>query len=165
MNEMMSETIELKSSEEIRAEATEAAAEVTRLEQEQRDVTAKLADPQIVFDPALSVELRQRLDELPLFINAARLRVAMLRVQMYDVEAQEHKAELEPLHQAMLEEQVRFESARALFENTVQAWRGARASIDVARMDANESRGRVRELQSEASKIGGAVVRRRPQAA
>jgi ABC-type phosphate/phosphonate transport system ATPase subunit len=65
----------------------------------------------------------------------------------------------------MLEEQVRFEDARAVYQNTVSAWQGAHADSRVSSMDANEARSIVRQLQAEASNIGGAVVRRRPQAA
>jgi aminopeptidase N len=135
------------------------------LEREHAQVTARLADPATVFDARLVVELRQRADELPLFLNASRLRVASLRVEMFDLEAQEHKARMPELHEAMLEEQVRFEDARAVYQNTVSAWQGARADSRVSSMDANEARAVVRQLQAEASNIGGAVVRRRPQAA
>ena len=89
----MNETT-IQTSEEIRAQVAEAAAEVAALEMEQRDVAARLADPETVFDAQLSVELRQRLDELPLFLNAARLKHASLRVEMFDAEAAEHKSEM-----------------------------------------------------------------------
>ena len=154
-----------RTSEEIRAEVTEAGAEVTRLETEQTEVTTKLRDPQIVFDAALTVRLRQRADDLPLHINASRLRAAMLRVQMFDAQSLEHKAELEPLHAAMLEEKPRLEAAQAAYAAKVNAWQLAHADSKVASQDANEARALVRQLQAEAHAIGGAVVRRRPQAA
>ncbi len=154
-----------RTSEEIRAQATEAAAQVAELEREQQEATARLADPETVFDARLVVELRQRLDELPLFINAARLRAAMLRVQMFDLEAQEDEAHMVPLHAAMLEEKPRLEAAQAAYTAKVDAWQFAHADAKVASMDANEARALVRQLQAEASNIGGAVVRRRPQAA
>jgi chromosome condensin MukBEF ATPase and DNA-binding subunit MukB len=154
-----------RTSEEIRAEATEAAVEVTRLEREHQEVTARLADPQTIFDAQLAIELRQRLDELPLFINASRLRHAMLRVAMFDAEAQEHKARMPELHAAMMEEKPRLDAAQAAYNAKVNAWQGARADADVSRMDANETRGIVRQLESEAHAMGGVVVRRRPQAA
>jgi DNA repair exonuclease SbcCD ATPase subunit len=154
-----------RTSEEIRAEATEASSQVAELEREHAQVTARLADPQTIFDARLVVELRQRLDELPLFLNAARLRHAMLRVQMFDAEAAEHKAQMEPLHAAMMEEKPRLEAAQAAYNAKVNLWRGAHADSRVSSMDASEARARVRELQAEASNIGGAVVRRRTSAA
>jgi chromosome segregation ATPase len=160
----MNETT-IQTSEEIRAQVTEAAAEVAELEREQQEAMARLSDPATIFDAQLSVELRQRLDELPLFLNAARLRHASLRVEMFDAEAAEHKAQMEPLHAAMLEEKPRLEAAQAAYNAKVNAWQGAHADSRVSSMDANEARALVRQLQSEASNIGGAVVRRRPQAA
>ncbi len=165
MSETIEQTIELKSSEEIRSQIGEAAAEVAALEMEQRDVTAKLADPASVFDAQLIVRLRQRADELPLYINSARLKHACLRVEMYDTQSLEHKSRMPELHAAMMEEKTRFEDASAVFQRARAAWQGAHADSRVSSMDANESRALVRQLQSEASNIGGAVVKRRPQAA
>jgi hypothetical protein len=160
----MNETT-IQTSEEIRAQATEASAEVTRLEREHQDATAKLADPEIVFDPALVVELRQRADELPLYINSARLRHASLRVAMFDLESLEHKSRLPELHAALEAEKPKRDAAIAAYDARVRAWQAARESSNVSRMDANETRGVVRQLESEAHALGGVVVRRRPQAA
>jgi DNA repair exonuclease SbcCD ATPase subunit len=165
---MMSETIEQtieheqKSSDERRRQVEAAAAQVAELEREQQEATARLSDPATVFDAALAVELRQRLDELPLFLNAARLKHASLRVEMYDLEAAEHKARLPELYEAMVAEQTRYDAAREVYQTAVQAWRGARVDSRVSSTDANEARELVSRLQAEASNIGGAVVRRRP---
>ncbi len=166
---MMSETIEQtieheqKSSDALRAQVKAAAAQVEELEQEQRDVAARLSDTATVFDASLAVRLRQRLDELPLFLNAARLKHASLRVEMYDLEAQEHKARLPELYEAMEAERPRLDEAQRVYDAKVQAWQGARADSKVSSIDANEARALVRQLQAEASNIGGAVVRRRQQ--
>ncbi len=154
-----------RTSEEIRAQATEAAAQVAELEQEQRDVAARLADPSSVFDAQLVVRLRQRADELPLYINSSRLRHASLRIAMYDAQSLEHKSRLPELHAALEAEKPKRDAAVAAYDARVRAWQGARADADVSRMDANETRGIVRQLEAEAHARGGAVVRRRPQAA
>lgn len=159
---MMSETIQQQTSDARRAQVAEAAAQVAELEQEQRDVAARLSDPATNLDAALAVRLRQRADELPLFLNAARLKRESLRVEMYDLEAEEHKARLPELCEAMVAEQTRYDAAREVYQTAVQAWRGARVDSRVSSTDANEARELVRRLQAEASNIGGAVVRRRP---
>jgi hypothetical protein len=160
----MNETT-IQTSDELRAQVAEATAQVAELEREHAQVTAKLSDPQTIFDAALAVRLRQRLDELPLFLNAARLKRESLRVEMYDLEAAEHKAQMEPLYAAMLEEKPRLEAAQAAYNAKVNAWQGAHLDAKVASQDANESRALVRQLEAEAHAMGGAVVRRRPQAA
>jgi hypothetical protein len=65
----------------------------------------------------------------------------------------------------MIEEKPRLEAAQAAYNQKVNAWQGAHEDSRVAHLDASESRAVVRQLQAEASNIGGAVVRRRPQAA
>jgi hypothetical protein len=168
MNEMMNEMIEQtneRTSVSLRAVATEAGAEVTRLEQEQQEVTTKLADPSSVFDAQLVVRLRQRADELPLFLNASRLRHATLRIAMHEALSLEFKAQLPELHAALEAEKPKRDAAIAAYDARVRAWQAARESSNVSRMDANETRGVVRQLESEAHAMGGAVVRRRPQAA
>jgi chromosome segregation ATPase len=151
----MDETIEQKSSDERRAQVEEAAAQVAELEREQQEATARLANPATVFDPALAVELRKRLGELPLYLNAARLKHASLRVEMFDAEAAEHKARLPELHEAMLEEQTRYDAARAVYQTAVAGWQGAHADSKVSSIDANEARALVRRLQSEAQAMQG----------
>jgi hypothetical protein len=168
MSEMIEQTIEQtneRTSVSLRAEATEAAAQVAELEREQQEVTTKLRDPATVFDARLVVELRQRFDELPLFLNAARLKHASLRVGAFDLEALEHKSRMEPLHQAMMEEKPRLDAAQVAYDAKVNAWQGARLDARVSQLDANEARSIVRQLEAEAHAMGGAVVRRRPQAA
>ncbi len=65
-------------------------------------------------------------------------------------------AELPELHAAMLAEQTRFDETKAAFQNTVRAWQGKRADVDVSRMEANEARRRGRDLHQEATRAQAA---------
>ncbi len=156
---MMNET-NSKSSDELRSQAALAQLEVSELEREHGEAQAILSDAETVFNPALAVELRKRLGELPLYLNAARLKHASLRVEMFDAEAAEHKARLPELHEAMLEEQTRYDAARAVYQTAVAGWQGAHADSKVSSIDANEARALVRRLQAEAQAMQGVAQRR-----
>jgi hypothetical protein len=151
---------ETNSSDELRSQAALAQLEVSEWEREQKEATARLANPATVFDPALAVELRKRLGELPLYLNAARLKHASLRVEMFDAEAAEHKARLPELHEVMLEEQTRYDAARAVYQTAVAGWQGAHADSKVSSIDANEARRQLQQLQSEAQAMQGVTQRR-----
>jgi hypothetical protein len=157
MKKVMNET---NSSDELRSQAALAQLEVSELEREQQEATARLANPATVFDPALAVELRKRLGELPLYLNAARLKHAALRLEMFTALSAEHKANMPELYEAMEAERPKLEAAQKAYDAKVEAWRAEHESANVARLDANDARRQLQQLQSEAQAMQGVAPRR-----
>ena len=149
-----------KSSDELRSQAARAQLEVSELEREHGVAQASLSDAETVFNPALAVELRKRLGELPLYLNAARLKHAALRLEMFTALSAEHKAKMPELYEAMEAERPKLEAVQKAYDATVWAWRAEHESANVARLDANDARRQLQQLQSEAQAMQGVAQRR-----
>jgi hypothetical protein len=148
-----------KSSDELRSQAAEAQLEVSELEREHGAARDALSDAETVFNPALAVELRKRLGELPLYLNAARLKHAALRLEMFTALSAEHKANMPELYEAMEAERPKLEAAQKAYAAKVEAWRAEHESANVARLDANDARRELQQLQSEAQGAQGVAHR------
>jgi hypothetical protein len=149
-----------KSSDELRSQAARAQLEVSELEREHGEAEATLSDAETVFNPALAVELRKRLGELPLYLNAARLKHAALRLEMFTALSAEHKANMPELYEAMEAERPKLEAAQKAYDAKVEAWRAEHESANVARRWRQGARRQLQQLQSEAQAMQGVAQRR-----